>query len=85
MVVANRHPLPYRGDFDATRQVVFSKRLQPPPMPALLVLPLIVHDKPLGTLVLGSKRKGTFSDALTDSNSPSSDLSAVTAVRWPVV
>ncbi len=64
MVVANRHPLPYRGDFDATRQVVFSKRLQPPPMPALLVLPLIVHDKPLGTLVLGSKRKGTFSDAV---------------------
>ena len=28
---------------------------------------------------------GTFSDADTDSNSPSSAFSAVTAVRWPVV
>ena len=64
MVVANRHPLPYRGDYDPARQVVFSRRLAPPPMPALLVLPLLVHDRPLGTLVLGSKRRGTFGDSV---------------------
>lgn len=33
MVVANRHPLPYRGDYDPERQVVFTRRLAPPPMP----------------------------------------------------
>jgi two-component system, cell cycle response regulator len=64
MVVANRHALPYRGDYDAARQVVFTRRLVPPDMPSLLVLPLLVHERALGTLVLGSKRKGTFGDAV---------------------
>jgi two-component system, cell cycle response regulator len=64
MVVANRHALPYRGDYDPARQVVFTRRLVPPDMPSLLVLPLLVHERALGTLVLGSKRKGTFGDAV---------------------
>lgn len=64
MVVANRHPLPYRGDYDPARQMVFSRRLAPPPMPSLLVLPLLVHDRVLGTLVLGSRRRGAFGDAV---------------------
>lgn len=64
MVVANRHPLPYRGDYDPGRQVVFSRRLAPPPMPSLLVLPLLVHDRALGTLVLGSQRKGAFGESV---------------------
>jgi diguanylate cyclase (GGDEF)-like protein len=64
MVVANRHPLPYRGDYDPERQLVFSRRLAPPAMPALLVLPLLVHDRPLGTLVLGSRRRGAFGDSV---------------------
>jgi len=64
MVVANRHALPYRGDYDAARQVVFTRRLVPPDMPSLLVLPLLVHERALGTLVLGSKRKGTFGDTV---------------------
>lgn len=64
MVVQNRHSLPYKGDFDPGRQVVFTKRITPPPMPSLLVLPLIVHDRPLGTLVLGAKRRGAFGDAV---------------------
>jgi two-component system cell cycle response regulator len=64
MVVANRHALPYRGDYDASRQVVFTKKLAPPAMPSLLVLPLLVHEKPLGTLVLGSQRRGAFGDAV---------------------
>ncbi|HYJ10042.1 MAG TPA: diguanylate cyclase [Polyangiaceae bacterium] len=64
MVVANRHALPYRGDYDPSRQVVFTRRLNPPEMPSLLVLPLLVHERALGTLVLGSRRKGAFGDAV---------------------
>ena len=64
MVVANRHPLPYRGQYDAGHQVVFSRRLVPPAMPSLLVLPLAVHEKALGTLVLGSRRRHAFGDAV---------------------
>ncbi|MBN2195955.1 MAG: diguanylate cyclase [Polyangiaceae bacterium] len=64
MVVANRHALPYRGDYDPARQVVFTRRLAPPPMESLLVLPLVVHDRVLGTLILGSHRRHAFSDAV---------------------
>lgn len=64
MVVANRHPLPYRGDYDPVRQVVFSRRIAPPAVSSLLVLPLVVHERALGTLVLGSKRRGAFGDAV---------------------
>ncbi|HYO95288.1 MAG TPA: sensor domain-containing diguanylate cyclase, partial [Polyangiaceae bacterium] len=64
MVVANRHALPYRGDYEPARQVVFSRRLAPPPMPSLLVLPLLVHERALGTLVLGSKRRSAFGDSV---------------------
>ncbi|HEY6081584.1 MAG TPA: diguanylate cyclase, partial [Polyangiaceae bacterium] len=64
MVVANRHALPYRGDYDPARQVVFTRRLTPPEMPSLLALPLLVHERALGTLVLGSRRKGAFGDAV---------------------
>lgn len=63
MVLENKHPLPYRGEYDDKRQVVFTKRVLPPMMPSLVVLPLLVHERPLGTLVLGSKRRGAFSDA----------------------
>ncbi|HET9954258.1 MAG TPA: diguanylate cyclase [Polyangiaceae bacterium] len=64
MVVENRHALPYRGDYDSARQVVFTRRLNPPKMPSLLVLPLCVHDRALGTLVLGSKRARAFGDSV---------------------
>ncbi|HZO13645.1 MAG TPA: sensor domain-containing diguanylate cyclase [Polyangiaceae bacterium] len=63
MALKNRHPLPYRGEYDPSHQVVFTKRLAPPPMPSLLVLPLWVHDQPLGTLVLASRETGAFHDA----------------------
>jgi diguanylate cyclase (GGDEF)-like protein len=64
MVVANKHPLPYRGDYDPERQVVFTRRIRPPDMPSLVVLPLLVHDNVLGTLVLGSNQKGAFGDSV---------------------
>src|SRR5262249_44981703 len=63
MVLANRHPLPYRGEYDDKRQIVFTRRIAPPPMPSIVVLPLVVHDRPLGTLVLGSRRPRVFNDA----------------------
>lgn len=64
MVVANRHALPYRGDYDPERQVVFTRRLAPPAMASLLVLPLLVHDRALGTLILGSHRRHAFADSV---------------------
>ncbi len=60
MVVANRHALPYRGEYDASRQTVFQRGLNPPPVPSLLILPLVVHERVLGTLVLGSEQKRAF-------------------------
>ncbi len=60
MVVENRHPLPYRGQCDSDVQVVFTKGLQAPRLPSLLVLPLLMHREVLGTLVLGSEEHGGF-------------------------
>jgi two-component system cell cycle response regulator len=64
MAVQNRHPLPYRGEFDAAHHLLFTKRLAAPPMRSTLVLPLLVHDRALGTLVLGAKRAGALGDAV---------------------
>jgi two-component system, cell cycle response regulator len=64
MVLQNRHPLPYRGEYDEQRQVVFTRRVTPPSMPSIFVLPLLVHDRPLGTLVLGSRRRAAFNDSV---------------------
>jgi diguanylate cyclase (GGDEF)-like protein len=64
MVVANRHPLPYRGAYHASRQMVFDRHLPLPKMPSLIVLPLCVHDAALGTLILGSDAVGAFGEEL---------------------
>ncbi len=64
MVVQNGHPLPYKGQFDRSRQIVFTARIVPPSMPSILVLPLLVHERPLGTLVLGARRNNAFGDAV---------------------
>ncbi|MEM1030250.1 MAG: diguanylate cyclase, partial [Myxococcota bacterium] len=61
MALFNRHPLPYRGEYDGRRQLVFGPGLCPPDgLPSLFVLPIIAHDQPLGTLVLGSHERGAF-------------------------
>ena len=62
MVVANRQALPYRGEYEPSRQTVFARGHEPPPMPSLLVLPLIAHERVLGTLVLGSSQRHAFSE-----------------------
>jgi two-component system cell cycle response regulator len=64
MVVKNRCALPYRGEFDAGKQVVLTARFPWPKMPSLLVLPLILHERVLGTLILGARRKHAFGDAV---------------------
>ena len=62
MVVANRHPLPYRGEYHRDRQMVFAPELKLPAMPSLFILPLYMHDTALGALILGSQEPGTFGD-----------------------
>ncbi len=62
MVVQNRFPLPYKGEYDSARQIVLGKLFPWPKLPSLLVLPLLLHDRPLGTLILGAKRRGAFGD-----------------------
>jgi two-component system, cell cycle response regulator len=64
MVVTNRFSLPYKGEFDPAHQVVLTKRLPWPNMPSLLVLPLMHHDRPLGTLILGAKRRHAFGETV---------------------
>jgi diguanylate cyclase (GGDEF)-like protein len=64
MVVLNRCPLPYRGEHEAAHKVVLSKRVPWPSHPSLLVLPLILHDRALGTLILGAKRRHAFGDSV---------------------
>jgi two-component system cell cycle response regulator len=62
MVVANRHPLPYRGQCDPGMQVLFTRSLAAPELGSLLVLPLSVRGEVLGTLVLGSEQPGGFDE-----------------------
>jgi len=64
MVVQNRFPLPYKGDFDAAHQVVLNKRFPWPKLPSLLVLPLVLRDRALGTLILGARRRHAFGDSV---------------------
>ena len=64
MVVANRFPLPYKGEHDRAHQVVLTKRLPWPNIPSLLVLPLLFHGRALGTLILGASRRHAFGDTV---------------------
>jgi diguanylate cyclase (GGDEF)-like protein len=64
MVVKNKFPLPYKGEFDGAHQVVLTRRLPWPKLGSLLVLPLLLHDKPIGTLVLGARRRHAFGDSV---------------------
>jgi two-component system cell cycle response regulator len=60
MVIKNRHYLPYRGDFDPTQQVLFTKKAKLKAMESLLVLPLVVREEPIGTLIVAAKAPGAF-------------------------
>ena len=64
MVVKNRHYLPYRGLFDPRQQTVFTKRAKLLGMRSLLILPLVVREDAIGTVVLAARRHGAFGDAV---------------------
>jgi diguanylate cyclase (GGDEF)-like protein len=60
MAVKNRHYLPYRGEFDAASQVVYTRKHSLSGMQSLLILPLVVRDTPIGTFALAATRRDAF-------------------------
>lgn len=60
MAVKNRHYLPYRGEFDAASQVVYTRKHSLAGMQSLLILPLVVRDTPIGTFALAATRRDAF-------------------------
>jgi diguanylate cyclase (GGDEF)-like protein len=59
-----RHYLPYRGEFDAAQQVLFTRKARVEGMRSMLVLPLVVRDEALGAVVLGATRSDAFPEAV---------------------
>ncbi len=64
MAVHNRHYLPYRGEFDASQQVVYTRRTNLRGMESLLILPLLVREDAIGTLALAAHKKDAFGEAV---------------------
>ncbi|MBC7173244.1 MAG: sensor domain-containing diguanylate cyclase, partial [Polyangiaceae bacterium] len=64
MVVKNKHYLPYRGEFDAANQTVYTRRANLRGMESLLILPLIVREDAIGTVALAASRKDAFGDSV---------------------
>jgi two-component system cell cycle response regulator len=64
MAVKNRHYLPYRGEFDGGKQVVYTRTQSMNGMQSLLILPLLVREDPVGTLALAARRKDAFGASL---------------------
>jgi two-component system cell cycle response regulator len=61
MAVRNRHYLPYRGEFDGHKQIVYTRAESLRGMQSLLILPLLVREDPVGTLALATRRPEAFS------------------------
>ena len=66
MVVKNRHYLPYRGEFDPKQQVLFTKKAKLRAMESLLVLPLVVREEPIGTLIVAAKAPSAFGTSVRE-------------------
>ncbi|MGF1468507.1 MAG: diguanylate cyclase [Sandaracinaceae bacterium] len=60
MAVRNRHYLPYRGELDPRQQVVFTRRAKLPDVRSLLILPLVVREDAIGTLMVAAEHPGAF-------------------------
>src|SRR5205085_10956644 len=60
MAIKNRHYLPYRCEFDAMSQVVYTRKANLNGMESLLILPLLVREAAIGTLALAARRPGAF-------------------------
>ncbi|MBN8609050.1 MAG: diguanylate cyclase [Deltaproteobacteria bacterium] len=63
MVVKNKHYLPYKGELDP-KQVLFTAKTPLPAMRSALVIPLIVREGAMGTLVVGAERASAFGDSV---------------------
>jgi two-component system cell cycle response regulator len=62
MAVKNRHYLPYRGEFDGQKQMVYTRAAANlDGMQSLLILPLLVREDPVGTLAIAARRADAFS------------------------
>ncbi len=61
MVVNNRHYLPFGGHFRDGTSVVFTREQRFEDMKSMLVMPLIVQDRPLGTFVIAHREAHQFS------------------------
>ncbi len=61
MVVNNRHYLPFGGHFRDGTSVVFTKEQRFEEMKSMLVMPLVVQDRPLGTFVIAHRDAHQFS------------------------
>ena len=60
MAIEMRHPLPWGGVFDPTRNVAFTRKVRLAGMHSLLVLPLVAQDREVGAFVIGSAARGGF-------------------------
>jgi diguanylate cyclase (GGDEF)-like protein len=60
MVVKNCHYLPYGGQVRESDPVIFTRDERLDAVRSMLVLPLITHDEPIGTLVICHKEAGQF-------------------------
>lgn len=60
MVVKNRHYLPFGGNLREGRTVLFTREEALEDLGSMLVLPLIVGDKPIGTFVVAHRRPNQF-------------------------
>lgn len=61
MAVKNQHYLPFGGHVRDNEPVVFTAAERIRPVRSMLVLPLIVHDEAIGTLVVACKAANQFS------------------------
>ncbi|MBN1655600.1 MAG: diguanylate cyclase [Deltaproteobacteria bacterium] len=64
MAVKNCHFLPYRGEFDGSQQIVYTKKANLTGMGSLLILPLIVREKAMGTFALAARRRNAFTNSV---------------------
>lgn len=62
--VRHWHYLPYRGNYEPKSQVVLVKKVRFSQARSLLVLPLVVQDRAIGTLIFASRRESVFTEQI---------------------
>jgi two-component system, cell cycle response regulator len=60
MAIEMRHPLPWGGVFDPSRNVAFTRKARVAGIHSLLVLPLVAQEREVGAFVVGSTARGGF-------------------------